>query len=166
MGTSPNFSPSPLLALSVVSFPIVCLFPLLVPCSLFTVLASQFFAVIIRPRLETANFYVYRGFEHMIAIFFSKLLHNSLEFSPYEYWPTLDNLMEVIIRAIKFEIACVRFLSDVFVTVAAVAAEAPGALLIKAPGLTLIIHNFETNKQNFTIPDIFLKFNRINSLLY
>ena len=74
--------------------------------------------------------------------------------------------MEVIVRAIKFEIAWVRFLSDVFVTVAAVAAEAPAALLIKVPGLTLIIHNFETNKQNFTIPDIFLKFNRINSLLY
>ena len=32
------------------------------------------------------------------------------------------------------------------------------------PGLTLIIHNFETNKQNSTNPDIFVKFDRINSL--
>ena len=34
------------------------------------------------------------------------------------------------------------------------------------PGLTLIIHNFQTNKQNSTNPDIFVKFDRINSLLY
>ena len=35
----------------------------------------------------------------------------------------------------------------------------------KVPGLTLIVQNLEMNKQKFTNPAIFLKFNRINSLL-
>ena len=35
----------------------------------------------------------------------------------------------------------------------------------KVPGLTLIVHNLKMNKQKFTNPAIFLKFNRINSLL-
>ena len=33
---------------------------------------------------------------------------------------------------------------------------------VKVPGLTLIVHNFEMNKQKFTNPAIFRKFNRIN----
>ena len=35
----------------------------------------------------------------------------------------------------------------------------------KVPGLTLIVHNLKMNKQKFTNPAIFLKFNRIDSLL-
>ena len=59
------------------TFPILCLFPTfhfpvplaLVLCSPFPVLVTfQFFAVIIRPRRETAKFYVNGGFEHMTAI--------------------------------------------------------------------------------------------------
>ena len=74
------------LAHSVNSFPILGLFPTfhfpfplaLVLCSPFPVSVTfRFFAVIIRPRRETAKFYVYGGFEHMRAIFFSKLIYNS-----------------------------------------------------------------------------------------
>ena len=92
------------LAHSVNSFPILCLFPTfhfpvplaLVLCSPFPVLVTfRFFAVIIRPRRETVKFYVYGGFEHMRAIFFSKLIYNSLEFNPYEYRPTFRNLNEM-----------------------------------------------------------------------
>ena len=35
----------------------------------------------------------------------------------------------------------------------------------KVPGLTFIVNNLEMNKQKFTNPAIFLKFNRINCLL-
>ena len=91
------------LALSVNSFPILCLFPTfyfpvplaLVLCSPFPVLVTFQFAVIIRPRRETAKVYVYGGFEHMTAIFFSKLIYNSLEFNMYEYRPTFRNLNEM-----------------------------------------------------------------------
>ena len=91
-------------ALSVNSFPILWLFPTfhfpfplaVVLCSPLPVLVTfHFFAIIIRPRRETAKFYVYGGFEHMTATFFSRLIYNSLEFNPYEYRPTFRNLNEM-----------------------------------------------------------------------
>ena len=41
-----------------------------------------------------------------------------------------------------------------------------GGLGAKVTGLTLINNNFETYKQKFTNPEVFLNFNRINSLYY
>ena len=37
---------------------------------------------------------------------------------------------------------------------------------VKVTGLTLINNNFETYKQKFTNPEVFLNFNRINGLCY
>ena len=96
---TPTFNPSPLsnlvsksLFFSHFSFSHP---PLLVPCSPFPVLVtSQCFTVTCDQSVTLPNFTFYGGLEHITTILFcffliSKLIYNSLEFKPYEYWPTL-----------------------------------------------------------------------------
>ena len=100
MGTKPNFNSSPLSKFLSNSLFVPHFSFSRSPCSRSLLpfprlVKFQFFAVIIRPRRETAKFYVYGRFEHMTAIFFSKMIYNSLEFNPYEYGPTFRNLNEM-----------------------------------------------------------------------